>query len=42
MPANLTPQYYEAERVYKEAKTPQDKINAIENMLPLSLDPRDK
>ncbi len=33
MPANLTPQYYEAERVYKEAKTPQEKINAIENML---------
>jgi ribosome-interacting GTPase 1 len=33
MPANLTPQYYEAERVYKEAKTPQEKISAIENML---------
>lgn len=33
MPANLTPQYYEAERVYKEAKMPQEKIDAIEAML---------
>lgn len=33
MPANLTPQYYKAEKVYKEAKMPQEKIDAIEAML---------
>jgi len=33
MPANLTPQYYEAERVYKEAKSTQEKIEALEAML---------
>lgn len=33
MPANLPPQYYEAEKVYKQAKTPQEKIAALENML---------
>lgn len=33
MPANLPPQYYEAERVYRGARTPQEKIEALENML---------
>ncbi len=33
MPANLTPQYYEAERVYKEAKSTPEKIEALEAML---------
>jgi ribosome-interacting GTPase 1 len=32
MPANLTPQYFEAERRYKEAKTPQEKIHALKQM----------
>ena len=33
MPANLTPQYYEAEKHYKRARTPQEKIEALEEML---------
>jgi ribosome-interacting GTPase 1 len=33
MPANLTPQYLKAEQVYKEAKTTEDKIAALEEML---------
>ncbi len=33
MPANLPPQYYEAEKVYRQAKTPAEKIEALENML---------
>jgi uncharacterized protein len=33
MPTNLPPQYFEAEKVYREAKTPQEKIEALENML---------
>ncbi len=33
MPANLTPQYLEAERRFRAAKTPQDKIAALEEML---------
>jgi len=33
VPANLPPQYYEAEREYKEAKSSQEKITALENML---------
>lgn len=33
MPANLTPQYYEAERRYREAKEPAEKIAALEEML---------
>ncbi len=33
MPANLTPQYFEAEKHYKRAKTPQEKIEALEEML---------
>jgi ribosome-interacting GTPase 1 len=33
MPANLPPQYYDAEKRYRAAKTPEDKIEAIETML---------
>lgn len=33
MPANLTPQYYEAEDAYKRATTPEDKIAALQEML---------
>ena len=33
MPANLTPQYIEAERKFREAKTPQEKIKALEEMM---------
>jgi uncharacterized protein len=33
MPANLTPQYYEAEKNYRQAKTPSEKILALETML---------
>jgi len=33
MPANLPPQYYEAEKVYRQAKTIPEKIEALENML---------
>lgn len=33
MPANLPPQYYEAEKEYRAARTPQEKIEALENML---------
>jgi ribosome-interacting GTPase 1 len=33
MPANLTPQYYEAERKYKEAMSPQDRLRALKEML---------
>jgi len=32
MPANLTPQYFEAEKRYRRAKTPQEKIEALEEM----------
>jgi len=32
MPANLPPQYYEAEKRYRQAKTPQEKIEALEEM----------
>ncbi len=32
MPANLTPQYFEAERRYKEATTPEEKIHALKQM----------
>jgi len=35
MPANLTPQYIEAERKLKTAKTPQEKIAILEEMLAL-------
>ncbi|MGB7297123.1 MAG: hypothetical protein WBC70_16200, partial [Candidatus Aminicenantales bacterium] len=33
MPANLTPQYIEAERKFREAKTPQEKIKFLEEMM---------
>jgi len=33
MPANLTPQYYEAEEKYRKASTPEDKIAALQEML---------
>lgn len=33
MPANLTPQYIEAERKFRAAKTPQEKIKYLEEML---------
>jgi len=33
MPANLPPQYHEAEQRYREARTPQEKIEALEEML---------
>jgi ribosome-interacting GTPase 1 len=32
MPANLTPQYREAEQKYREAKTPQEKLRALREM----------
>jgi len=35
MPANLPPQYFEAEKRYRGAKTPQDKIEALEEMFAL-------
>ncbi|PMQ01754.1 MAG: GTP-binding protein [Dictyoglomus sp. NZ13-RE01] len=35
MPANLTPQYLEAEKRYREAKTLEDKIQALKEMLAL-------
>lgn len=33
MPANLTPQYYEAENKYRKAQTPEERIRALEEML---------
>lgn len=33
MPANLPPQYYEAERRLREAREPEDKIEVLEEML---------
>ncbi len=33
MPANLNPQYYEAEEKYRRAKTPEERIQALEEML---------
>ena len=35
MPANLPPQYFEAEKRYRQAKTPQEKIEALEDMFAL-------
>src|SRR4030042_6865015 len=32
MPANLTPQYLEADRKFREAKTTQEKMKALEEM----------
>jgi len=33
MPANLPPQYFEAEKHYRLAKTPEEKVEALEAML---------
>jgi ribosome-interacting GTPase 1 len=33
VPTNLPPQYFEAEKTYRQAKTPADKIEALETML---------
>lgn len=33
MPANLPPQYYEAEEVFRNAQTPEEKIAALKEML---------
>lgn len=33
MPANLPPQYFEAEKRYRRARTPQEKVEALEDML---------
>ncbi len=33
MPTNLTPQYFEAEKRYRSATTPQEKVEALEEML---------
>ena len=33
MPANLPPQYHEAEKIYRSAKDPQEKVEALEAML---------
>ncbi len=33
MPANLPPQYFEAEKLYRSAKGAEEKIEALENML---------
>jgi len=33
MPANLPPHYFEAEKRYREAKSPEEKVRALEEML---------
>ena len=33
MPANLPPKYHQAERRYREARDPDEKIDALEEML---------
>jgi len=33
MPTNLPPEYFEAERIYKAAKTPKEKIAALEDLI---------
>ena len=33
MPANLPPQYFEAEKRFRAAKTAEDKVMALEEML---------
>ena len=35
MPANLTPQYYAAEETYRKARTPEEKMDAVQEMLSL-------
>jgi hypothetical protein len=33
MPANLPPMYFEAEKRFRDGKTPEEKIEALEEML---------
>jgi small GTP-binding protein len=33
MPANLTPQYLDAEKAFKEARTPEEKLEALRHMM---------
>ncbi len=33
MPANLPPQYFAAEKIFREARDPQQKIAALEEMI---------
>ena len=33
MPTNLPPQYFEAEKAYRQARTPAEKVEALESML---------
>src|SRR6056297_3902368 len=33
MPANLPPQYYDAEEIFRKAQTPEEKIAALREML---------
>ena len=33
MPANLTPEYFQAEKRYRQAKTPEEKVETLEAML---------
>lgn len=33
MPANLTPEYLKADKQYKQAKTPEEKLEALQIML---------
>jgi ribosome-interacting GTPase 1 len=33
MPANLPPEYYEAERIFKEAATPPGKVSALQHLI---------
>ena len=33
MPANLPPEYFQAEKTYRQAKTPEEKVEALEAML---------
>jgi len=33
MPANLPPEYFQAEKLYRQAKTPEEKVEALEAML---------
>jgi len=35
MPANLTPQYLEADRRFRQAKTAAERVGALEDMLAL-------
>ena len=39
MPANLTPQYFAAEERYKAAKSTEDKMEALEEMMAIMTSP---